>query len=86
MQIICTEDKEFNDLLDAWKNSKTVGRYWRNEKIQIVAATSNLLLVTNGENPDKIAIKPARSQQDAENMGQLLLTRERERGNRVEVE
>lgn len=86
MQIISTEDKEFNDLVDAWKNSKTIGRYWRNEKIQIVAATPHLLLVINGENPDKIAIKPARSQQEAENMGQLLLSREKERGNRVEME
>ena len=86
MQIITIDDLEFTDLLHAWKDGKAVGKYWRNGKIQIVCATRQFMLVCNNENPEKIAIKPARSLSEAEDLAIQLLNRESERGSQVEIQ
>lgn len=85
MQIITTDDREFNDLLSAWKAGKTVGKYSRNGRIQIVIATRQFMLVSTENEQKKIAIKPARSLSDAENLALQLLSREEQRGNSVEL-
>ena len=86
MQIITIDDREFTDLLDAWRSGQCVGRYLRNGKTQIVIATRQFLLVSTEDNQRKIAIKPARSLTDAENLAIRLLLREEERGNPIFVE
>ncbi len=84
MQIITIEDKDFSRLLEAFKYGKEVGRYWRSGTLQVVCATSHFMLVRSNGNPDKIALKPARSLSEAEDLALRLLTREEQRGNAVE--
>lgn len=86
MQIITIDDKEFSDLLSAWRGGKHVGRYHRKGKTQIVIATRQFMLVSTEDDPRKIAIKPARSLSDAENLAIQLLLREEQRGNPVEID
>lgn len=84
MQIITVEDKEFNQLLQAWRSGKMVGRYWRNGASQIVCATNYFMLISNGTSPERFAIRPARSLTEAEEQAIQLLTQEEEAGNKVE--
>lgn len=84
MQIITLDDAVFPELLGAFDNAKSLGRYWRNGQIQVVRASAQFVFVVSEDKPGKIYIKPARSQSDAEIQGQQLLSREEERGNRVE--
>lgn len=86
MQIITVDDREFNQLLEAWKSGRHIGKYSRNGKIQIVIATRQFMLVSTEDDQRKIAIKPARSLSDAENLAVQLLMREQLRGNPVEIE
>lgn len=83
MQIITIDDQEFTQLLDAWRQGKLVGKYSSKGITQIVCATRQFMLVTSENNPEKIAIKPARSLTEAENLALQLLAREEERGNDV---
>lgn len=84
MQIITIEDREFDDLLQAWKSGKVVGRMWRKGQMQIVCATSHFMLVMNEENPSRIAIRPARSQSEAEEIALKFLVEEEENGTQVQ--
>ena len=84
MQIITVEDREFSDLLEAWKAGKMVGKFWRNGATQIVCATSYFMLISNSSDPETIAIRPARSLTEAEELGLKLLTQEEALGNPVE--
>ncbi len=84
MQIITVEDREFNDLLNAWKTGKMIGRFWRNGSRQVVCATNYFMLISNGSDPKKIAIRPTRSLTEAEEQAIKLLTQEEQAGNRVE--
>ncbi len=86
MQIITIDDREFTQLLDAWRSGKHVGTYNRNGKIQIVIATRQFMLVSTENEQRKIAIKPARSLTDAENLALQLLFREEQRGNSIELQ
>ncbi len=85
MQIITVDDREFNQLLEAWRCGKLVGKYNRNGKIQIVIATRQFMLVSTEDEQKKIAIKPARNLSDAENLALQLLLREEKRGNQIEI-
>lgn len=85
MQIITIDDHEFMQLLDAWRCGKHVGRYNRNGKVQLVIATRQFMLVSTEDEQRKIAIKPARSLSDAENLALQLLFREEQRGNPIEI-
>ncbi len=85
MQIITLDDTEFPDLLDIFRNGKTVGKYWRNGAVQIVCATSQFVLVSHGESPSKLAFKPIRSLQEAESYALRILSRELARGSEIEV-
>ena len=84
MQIITIEDKEFNSLLDAWKNGKHIGSYCKNGKVQIVIATKQFMLVSTEGEQKKIAIRPSRSLSEAENSALQFLLKEEERGVSVE--
>ncbi len=84
MQIITIEDKEFDELLHAWKGGRVVGRLWRKGQMQIVCATSHFVLIMNEDNPSKIAIRPARSQNDAEEMALKFLVEEEDNGCEVQ--
>lgn len=86
MQIITIDDREFSQLLEAWRSGKHVGKYNRNGKIQIVIATRQFMLVSTEDDQKKIAIKPARSLSDAENLALQLLFREEQRGNSIEID
>ncbi len=84
MQIITIADRDFDALLEAVRGGREVGRYWKRGSMQVVCATKQFLIVTSNSNPQKIAIKPARSLGEAEELALKLLTREEERGNQVE--
>ena len=84
MQIITIDDAQYAELLQAWKASKEIGKYWKEGRLQIVCATSQFMLVSSPDKPDKIAIKPARSLSEAEQLALRLLSREEERGSQVE--
>lgn len=86
MQIITIEDKDFTRLVEAFKNGKEVGRYWRSGTMQVVCATTHFMLVRSEGNPHKIALKPARSLSEAQDLALRLLKREEQRGNAVERE
>ena len=85
MQIISVENAEFPKLLLAWREGKNVGRYWRDGKVQIVSATNQFVLIAYEDNPQKIALKPARGISEAEAIALQLLNREQSRGNRTEL-
>ncbi len=84
MQIITLDDAAFPDLLSAFDGAKFVGRYWRNGQVQVVRVSAQFVFVVSEDRPGKIAIKPARSLTDAEILGNQLLSREEQRGNRVD--
>lgn len=86
MQIITIDDIDFPSLLHAFRSAQDIGRYWRNGRTQIVRVTSNFVFVVSEDSPEKIAIKPVRSLDDAHSLGRQLLNREEQRGNRVERE
>jgi hypothetical protein len=85
MQIITIDDSDFPRLLDAFFGAQEVGRYWRNGRVQLVRVSQQFVFVVSEDNPEKIAIKPVRSLYDAEVLGKQLLTREEQRGNRIEL-
>jgi hypothetical protein len=84
MQIITIDDRDFSQLLDAWKAGRHIGRYTKNGKVQIVIATRQFMLISSEDDQKKIAIKPSRSQSDAENFALQFLLREEQRGSNVE--
>lgn len=86
MQIITVDDADFPRLMTAFSDAKAVGCYWRNGHVQIVRVSEHFVFVVGENAPQKIAIKPVRSISDAENLGRQLLTREEQRGNRVELQ
>lgn len=85
MEIITVDDQLFPELVRALRNAACVGRYWRQGKIQTVSATARYLLISEDSTEAKIAMKPTRSLQEAESYALRILSRERERGNRVEL-
>ena len=84
MQIITIDDREFDDLLNAWRSGLQVGKFLRNGKTQIVCATRHFMLISNEDNPEKIALKPTRSQAEAVDLALQLLSKEESFGNKVE--
>jgi hypothetical protein len=86
MQIITIDDAEFSRLLNAFGDAKAVGRYWRNGHAQVVRISEHFVFVVSEHIPEKIAIKPVRSINDAEVLGRQILNREEQRGNRVEMQ
>lgn len=86
MQIFTIEDEQFTQFLSAWKGATIVGRYWKNGEMQIVSVTSKFVLVSWGEGPQKIAIKPTRSIGEAQSCALQLLKKEKKRGNAMELE
>jgi hypothetical protein len=80
MQIITIEDRDFSTLLDAWRNGKHIGSYEKNGKVQIVIATKQFMLISTEGEQKKIAIRPSRSLNDAENCALQFLIREEQRG------
>lgn len=85
MQIITIDDADFQRLLTAFTDARAVGRYWRNGHIQVVRISEHFVFVVSEDIPEKIAIKPVRSINDAEVLGRQLLNREEQRGNKVEI-
>ncbi len=83
MQIITIEDKDFSELLEAFQSAELIGRYWRNNQVQFVKINNRFVLVSQGEDPEKIALKPVRSQFEAEQVAKRLLDREEEQGHSV---
>lgn len=86
MQILTIDDADFPHLLGAWKDAALVGTYSKNNKVQIVRATNQFVLVAPAEDPNKIAIKPARGIGEATELALRILKREKERGNSVEID
>ena len=83
MQIMTIEDLDFPDLLLAWRDGKDVGNCLKNGKIQMVKATAQFVLISTSGSPTKIAIRPARSLSEAENLAKQYLEREKARGSQV---
>ena len=86
MQIITDADPLFQEFLEKWKDSLQLGTYWKNGKAQHVAASNGFLLIANAKEPNKLAFKPARNQDEAIVMAKQVLSREEKRGNVVEVD
>ncbi len=85
MQIFTADDQEFPALLTAWKEGRSVGKYWRDGKVMLVAATRQFVLILPEGNPNKIAIKPVRGINEAEMLAVQLINREKVRGNEIEL-
>ncbi|RIL10046.1 MAG: hypothetical protein DCC75_05230 [Proteobacteria bacterium] len=86
MQIITTEDSAFEQFLALWRDAKLVGKYWANGQIKLVCVTNQYLLIGLNSNPTKIAIKAVKSIAEAESFAQHLLSREKSRGHKVELQ
>ncbi len=84
MQIITVNDCDFPSLLEVLQNAKHLGRFTKNGLIQVVRATDRFLLISPADNPQKIAIKPVRTQSEADQLGRQFLAREKQRGSAVE--
>ena len=85
MQIITIDDLDFPAVLEALNAGTAVGQYWRDGTVQIVYVTRQFVLVSQGDDPKKIAIRPARGISEAETIAMRLLDKEKSRGNRVEL-
>lgn len=85
MQIFTVDDESFSDLLELWKESTQIGKYWKNNKVHVVACCSQFVLVGNQEDPNKLAIKPARNLSQSKQMALKLLENENQRGTKVEI-
>jgi|GEM_PF-2400838 len=83
MQILTLDDADFPDLMRAWSDGRRVGSFTRDGKVQVVTVTPRLVLILSESTQDRIAIKPARSVTEAENVAREILERARERGNEV---
>jgi hypothetical protein len=83
MQILTIEDSDFQHLLEAFQSSVIVGRYWRNGQVQFVRANNRFVMISPGEHPEKIAIRPARNKHEAMELAKVYLDREEARGNEV---
>lgn len=86
MQILKPEDDEFSTLSDAYKEAKPVGRYWRKGVPQEIRATSQFMMISAENFPEKIAIKAVRNLKEAERLARRLLDLEEKRGNKTEGE
>lgn len=84
MQIITIEDHDFPELLSALQEARIVGRYVRGGKVQIVKINNRFMMVSPADDPQKIAIRPARSLTEAEQLALAYLEREELRGTEVE--
>ena len=85
MQIITKDSLEFPDLLNAWNQSKCLGRYWKEGKPRAVCASSKFLIVSSGNGTTKFAVKHTRSIEESIQLAIQLLNREKKRGNEVEL-
>ena len=83
MQIITIDDKDFSQLLEAWRAGRHIGRYEKNGKVNIVIATRQFMLIASENDQKKIAIKPSRTQSDSESFALQFLLREEARGTSV---
>lgn len=84
MQIISLDDHDFPAVLELAQGGQSVGRIWRNGRIQVVTVTPNFMFVCPERAPGRVALTPVRSLQEAVSMAHQFLHREEERGNRVE--
>ena len=86
MQIITREDKEYNEILEAFKEAKLIGQYWHKEKLLHVKAATQYMLIAHAEKIDKIALKPALTLEQAIELARQYLVREEEQGKKVKYE
>jgi hypothetical protein len=86
MQIISIDDCDFPVLLSAYNNAKEIGSFTKNGHVQIVRASEKFMMITPDGETKKIAIKPVRNQQEANQLARQFLNRERERGSDVAFE
>ncbi len=84
MQIISIDDADFSALLAHMQEASPIGRFWRNGKVQLVRASPRFMLISPADEPKRIAIKPARSLNEAQNLAKQFLKREAERGGQIE--
>ncbi len=83
MLIVTTDDQDFNDLLDAANTSRLVGSCKKEGTVQYIKANSRLVMILQDDTPDKIAIKPARNEAEAEQIALRILEMEELRGCEV---
>lgn len=84
MLIITLEDLSFPQLATAWRDGTVAGQFWRKETVHIVCITPTYVLVSDGEDPRRLAIKPTKNIDEARDFAKQLLSKEVGRGNRVE--
>lgn len=86
MQIISIDDSDFPSVLETLLHAKEIGKYTKNGRVQIVRASEKFMLISPEDNPQKIALKPVKSQNEADQLARQFLNRESMRGSAVEVE
>ena len=84
MLIVSLEDLSFPKLAAAWRDGSCAGQFWRQNTIHIVRVTPTYVIVSDGAEPQRLAIKPTRSLDEAHEFAKQLLTKEQGRGHRVE--
>ena len=84
MQIITIDNQDFPALLDQLRQAKAIGSYARdNGQVLVVYATDCFMLVAAEGTPAKIALRPARSIHESEELARAHLRREQERGSLI---
>lgn len=84
MQIYTVEDADFPTLWSEFLSSREIGRYRRDGRLHIVRAAKRFMFISDGDLPGKLALKPARSLDEALRLAERCLKRERERGSEVQ--
>lgn len=84
MLIISLQDLSFPQLAAAWRDGSCAGQFWRQETVHIVRVTPTYVIVSDGAEPQRLAIKPTKSIGEAHDFARQLLSKEQGRGNRVE--
>lgn len=85
MQMYTPEDTEFPLILSAWQQCALVGKYNTKKHEAYVGVTNQYVMIACGPNPRRIAMRPARSLEEARGLAQRVLEREKKRGNLVEI-
>ena len=83
MHIITIEDFDFPDLLEVFDQASPVGNYIKDGKVQFVRANAKLVMVSAGNDPERIAVRPARDLTEAEELARQLLLAEEDNGSTV---
>ena len=85
MQMYTPEDVDFAQILSAWQQCTLLGKYSTKKHEAYVGVSNQYVMIACGPNPSRIAMRPARSLEEAQGIAMRVLDRETKRGNLVEI-